>query len=399
MQPGNIPTSRPTLPGLPTVAVRKPSIVDAQQAQSAPVMQSAPVSAPVLQSAPSAIVAAAPEKKGLPDWLKTAARWVGAGLGAGAVGVGVTLGLGAISATISPMIVSAATAIAGAGTFFALQKMFAPKVDLPPATTQEEFDKREASTENKSRWKAGALAVGALLATGAMGIGVDFGIKALPLSAAWQGSIQTAISPALWGFTNALAGAVTFLAIQMLTEPVSAWISRFSSKGSPIQANYTPEIEKSFIRINNAANAVNSLALSGSASVVSTVNQLRDTIRDARRAIDTALSSKEPAQAEAKLKHAGDLIGSTLVFTETVNFTVTPDLPGVMKLMKQALGPYFEDLPEATRNTIVEAAIETVKAVRPAPTDPRIPTTEAAIAAYHRPMLDALINGKIAVAA
>jgi hypothetical protein len=46
---------------------------------------------------------------------------------------------------------------------------------------------------------------------------------------------------------------------------------------------------------------------------------------------------------------------------------------------------------------VIAAAIETVKARRAPPADPRIPNTEAAIKAYYLPMLEGVINGKVAV--
>ncbi len=386
MQLRETPSSRSPLPGLPAAASLKPSIADSQPTQRL---------ASVAPSQPLAVKDTLQKTEGhkIPTWVKT----VGALVGAGAVGVGVTLGLGAISSTLSPMIVSGVTALAGAGAFFGIQKLWQDKGPQAPVTDQEAYDKAQGAKNTRAWWKSGALCLGALLATGALGVGVDFGLKALPFSASLQSSIQTAISPALWGFTNAIAGAVTFLFIQKVTEPVGAWISRFSAKGSPIQANYSPEIVKSFIDINEGANAVNSLALSGAISVNSMKNQLQDTIRDACNLVDAA-EGASAADAAAKIKQAGAMLGRTLTFTEIVNFSVTPDFPGVLKLLHLALGAYFENMPEATRNEIIASAIEAVKAHRPKPTDPRVPTTEAAIQGYFLPMLEGIINGKLPVA-
>ncbi|HSI03069.1 MAG: hypothetical protein ACAI38_01875 [Myxococcota bacterium] len=385
MQPvRDVPPGRSLLPGLPSSVPPKPSFVDSQSTQ----LNFASGGQAVDQA--SFDKAMAEKDKG---------RWwrpLVAMAAAGAAGVGVALGIGALAPALSPLVVSGATAVAGAGTYFLAQKLLQPKSTLPPATSQEEFDKAQAAKNTKAWWKSGVLALGALLATGALGIGVDMGLKAL-LSPTMASTIQTAISPALWGFTNAIAGAVTFLFIQKVTEPVGAFISRWSAKGSPIQSTHTPEIFKSFIDINEGANAVNSLALSGAISVNSLKNQLQDTIRDARLFIDSASLSWDADEAAAKIKQAGSMLGRTLIATETLNFSVTPDFPGVMKLLHEALGAYFEDLPEATRNELIAAAIEAVKARRPAPADPRIPTTEAAIKAYYLPMLEGVINGKVAV--
>ncbi len=372
------------LPGLPSSVPPKPSVVDGRLPQ-------------LDFSSSNQLVNQAAFDKALAEQNK--GRWwrpLVAIAAAGAAGVGVAMGIGALAPALSPMIVSGVTAVAGAGTYFGVQKLLQPKSPTAPALTQEEFDKAQAAKNTKAWWKSGALAIGALLATGALGIGVDFGLKAI-LPGNWASTVQTAISPALWGFTNAIAGAVTFLFIQKVTEPVGAWISRFSAKGSPIQATHTPEIFKSFIDINEGANAVNSLALSGAISVNSFKNQIQDTIRDARLFIDQASIAWDADEATAKIKQAGSMIGRTLIATETLNFSITPDFPGVMKLLHEALGAYFEDLPEATRNELIAAAIDTVKARRPVPADPRIPNTEAAVKAYYLPMLEGIISGKVAV--
>jgi len=264
------------------------------------------------------------------------------------------------------------------------------KPELP--TTQEAYDKAQAKKNRGEWWKSGLLAFGALGATGLAGIGLDWGLKAIvPTMAA---TIQTAIGPAWWGIIGAVSGAVTYLFIQKVTEPVGAWVSKWASKGSPIQATNTPEITKEFIEANQGANAADSRALLGAASAASFEGTRQETMRAVREQLERA-ESLTGRDAAIATQRAASYLGRKLVATEVLNFAVVPDFKKTFELLHLALGATFEGMSAEQQKSFIDATIDVVRNKRPKYADPKIPQIDAAVTSYYRPILESLVTGRM----
>lgn len=385
------------LPGLPApTAVAKPSFAQGFQG-ALPILRQSGVDSfasenrPQLPSAPLGTAAAEPGK-GIGRWLRPLA----AVAAAGAAGVGISLGLAHFFPAIATTWVGTAAAVGGVGAFMGVQKMLAPRKPLPPVTNEAEYAAAMKAVRRGEWWKSGVLAVGALGTMGLLQIGVNLGLKwAFPT---WASTIDAAISPTLWGFTNAIAGAVTFLFIQKVTEPIGAFVSRWASKGSPIQATLTPDITKALVDINQAANAVDSRALSGAISVTSFISQMDETLPAIRDELAKAEAAWDEADHAAAIDRAAAFLGGKLCATENLNFSVTANAKEVASIIAGALKPNFMGLADAEKDRLISATLEVIKKERRPSPDPRVPNTEAAIKSYFQPMLDTIVKGQIGTA-
>ena len=351
---------------------------------------------------PSSSSVAPPEEKKYKKFLRAAVPVVAGA----AAGVGVYFGLPALfpaiadwavrGVTVGPAVVGAATAIAGYGVTSLTQKILSPGTK-GPIVDQDGYDRAMSSSNAAATAKASLLFGGALLATGALGIGVDLGLKAIAPS--YAATINTAIGPALWGFTNAVAGAVTFLLTQRIIEPFSAWVTTWSLKTSPIKASYSPETVKSLVDVNLAANGVNGLALNGGLSVQAMINRLQEPTSDVSKLLKSAAalsargSDVAAARALEKVEEAAAIYAGSMINAEVFSFAVKPEFKAAMLTLNQGLTGWFERVPEPVRSAFIEATIARIRANRPPPTDPRTPEVEAAIKSYFRPILQVIVNG------
>ncbi len=389
------------LPQLPEPAVQLPESVRQTtlpwMAPQDTLAAQALVSSATTQAAP-------PEEKKYKKWLRAGVPVL---MGA-AAGVGVYLGLPALfpslasltvgSWTVGPAVLGAATAIAGYGVTAITQKVMTPG-STGPIVDQDGYNRAMASSNSAALAKASLLFGGALLATGALGIGVDLGLKAV--APAYAATINTAIGPALWGFTNAVAGAVTFLLTQRIIEPFSAWVTTWSLKTSPIKASHSAETIKSLVDVNLAANGVNGLALNGGLSVQAMITRLQEPTIDATKLLKEATellargTKADIDEAGAKVEEAAMIYAGSMINAEVFSFAIRPEFKAAMLILNQGLGGWFERVPEAVRNAFIDATLARIKTHRPPPTDPRTPEVEAAIKSYFRPILQVIANGGV----
>jgi hypothetical protein len=272
-----------------------------------------------------------------------------------------------------------------------LLAMQGPSTRGPLATDQESYDKAQAAKNRAEWWKSGILAAGALGASGVLGVGLDFGLKWI--APHFAATIQTAIGPAWWGVIGAVSGALTYLFIQKVTEPVGAWVSKWSSKGSPIQSTDNAEITKEFIDANQGANSADSRALAGAAAA----NMFESTMQETMRAVREQLEHAEVVggrRAVIATNRAAQYLGRKLISTEVLNFSVVPDFKRTFELLHLALGAPFETMSDQQKQDFINATVEVVRAKRPHYADPRIPQLDQAITGYYRPVLENIVIGR-----
>lgn len=266
----------------------------------------------------------------------------------------------------------------------------------PLATDQASYDKAQAKKNRAEWWKSGVLAFGALGMSGLLGIGLDFGLKWIAPGLA--GTIQTAIGPAWYGLIGAISGALTYLFIEKVTEPVGALVSKWSSKGSPIQSTDNAEITKEFIDANQGANAADSRAISGAASLSSFESTMQETMRAVREQFEHAEAAGGGEATAKATTRAAQYLGRKLVTTEMWNFAVVPEAKKSFELLHLALGAPFEAMSDQQKHDFINATLDVVREKRPHYADPKIPQLDAAITSYFRPVLEDIIIGQASAA-
>ncbi len=124
---------------------------------------------------------------------------------------------------------------------------------------KDRFDAAQSKTVRR-RWIVGSVGfVAGMLGSGALNIGVDQGFKWLHhfhWAANWTAGLNTAFSPALFLVSGAIAGAVTYLFLELTTTPLNAWFGSFAFKGSPIVSHLSAESSNTLVDSYNAANQI-----------------------------------------------------------------------------------------------------------------------------------------------